>query len=208
MQSVVKQPGPSDLSDLMQAQMESIGGMTTAQLREELAKSLRITVEQLVRMAAIVRLLQDRGDELVDIRLSILNYLRKIAYGQILPELVVKFQSAPLLLNRASQLPLPDQKKLIGDAPVKLVIFENGRTDHRLLDPLKMNAVEIRQVFARDHIRDDAEQVSYLRSKPTPVHRHASEVVVDGKRKGIVVSGDNVFISRSDLVNYLSRVTD
>lgn len=151
-------------SEMVESQMKQMQAYDAPRLREELAKAFRVTVEQIVRMAAIIRLLEDRGENLDDIKSSMLGNLRRVAYGQILPDVMVRFQSVPLLLNRVSMLPIPDQQRLLSDEPIKVMILENGKTDHRLVRPLKMSKSEIQQVFAGEHLRDDGEQVSWLRN--------------------------------------------
>lgn len=197
------------LNELLETAVTALETHDNDRLREELAKAFRVTVEQIVRMAAIIRILETRGENLDDLKFGLLGYLRKVAYGQILPEVVVRLQSAPLLMTRVSQLPIPDQRKVIGGEPFRVVTIEDGITSHRLIEPTKMNSAEIRQVFAKDHIRDDGEQVSWIRSRPSRINRPSDNgVTVDARRKGIVVTGERVFISRMELVNLLARVTD
>lgn len=198
------------LNELLETAVSALSELDTEKLRAELAKAFRVTVEQIVRMAAIIRILEDRGDNLDDLKFGLLGYLRKVAYGQVMPEVVVKLQSAPLLMARVASLPIPDQKRVITEDPIKVTVIDDGVTTHRLISPLKMNASEIRQVFARDHIRDESEQISWIRSRPSRAAQSTGNngIQVDAKRKGIVVTGERVFISRSEMVNLLARVTD
>jgi hypothetical protein len=74
---------------------DDLSVLSTVELRQELIKSLGITADNLVRLAWIVRLLEEKGEDLSDLKLGLLTHLRKIAYGQVLPELVVRFASSP-----------------------------------------------------------------------------------------------------------------
>lgn len=63
---------------------------TVEELRAEVKRLLGITAENLVKLAAVVRELENRGEDISQLRLSILPNLRAIAGGKILPEVVVK----------------------------------------------------------------------------------------------------------------------
>lgn len=187
-------------------ELERIGSLEdTTELRTLLVRSLGVTVEQVILMAAIVRRLEELGDDLTDLEISVFPLIRKVAYGQIVPELLVRLQGKPSLLRRAASMPLPDQRGIANGEPLK-VIQPGG--DHRMIPPLKLTAVETRQVFASDHIRDEAEQAAWLREREQnqPVKPPDSEeIYLDRKRQGIVVAGR--FISASDLAHYLSQLT-
>lgn len=177
-----------------------------ATLRKDLIRTLSVTVEQIVRLAAIVRRLEELGDDLSDVELSLLPQLRKVAYGQLLPDLVLELQGRPSLLRKVSALPLPDQRKIATGVPLKVM---QGDGDHRLVPPLKLTDSEVSQVLGDDHIRDEGEQASWLRDREsrtrTPEKHNRSEVYVDMKARGIRVL--DVFIPASDLAHYLSQLT-
>src|SRR5271157_1277362 len=96
--------------------------LETIQLRQELTQSLHVTAAHLRRLAIIVRLLEERGEDLTDLRIGLLPYLRQIALGQILPEVIVRFAESPWMIRLVGSLPLPDQKRLSDGDRVTLVV--------------------------------------------------------------------------------------
>lgn len=165
-----------------------LGKIETAALKAELADSLRTTADGLVRMADIVAELQTRGEDLSDLRLGIVTWLRKIAAGQVLPEIVVRYQGSPQLLRHVSSLPISDQQRFADGDPVKLIVDLSG--DHRLVEPLKLTRDQLTQVFAVDHVRDDTEQIMVMetrRNRPTKTESQARRVRGDKDKGGVFV---------------------
>lgn len=189
------------------ADLTSLG---TADLLRELAVQLRHTAESMMRLAWIVRILEERGEDLSGLRLPLINHLRRIAHGQVLPELVVRFAAQPGLLNRVALLPMPDQQRLAAGDSVKLVVLRetaDGRreTDHRLVDPSKLTQDQIWQVFGQDRIRSEAEQVLYLEDKtmrPTTSPQPRGRVRPDVSRGGLIVNRS--FVSRGEIIHALA----
>lgn len=199
-------PSPAEIS-LVETDYQTLESLTTEQLREELAQGLRVTAECLSRLAAVVRILEERGEDLSELRIGLIGYLRRIAHGQVLPEVVVRFADSPMLLRRIASLPLPDQKRLAEGEPVKLVVpQEGGPADHRMADPLRMTRDQITLVFAADHIRDTAEQLLVVqdrRSKPVAKRlRDQRRVRPDRDRGGIVIG--RAFAAQAEAVAALA----
>ena len=88
---------------------------TTDRLREEFASGLRVTVDHLVRMAAILHELERRGVGVTGVPSRILSLLRRIASGKLLPETVVQFAGTPSVLAVVGRLPPERQRKMIED---------------------------------------------------------------------------------------------
>jgi hypothetical protein len=200
----------------VESQAKELDTLSTQELKDAFLESMRVAGTHLIRMAAIVRLLEKRGEDLSDLRYGLLGYIRKIACGQLLPEVVVKFQGAPLLLNRISSLPIPDQEKVVKTETFRVVRILNGDIDVRTVPPMLLSRDEVAQVFAADHIRDEIEQQVYLRARETkPLRRRRAqevrnassgpvEVVLDKRRKGLIING--VFFSRADLMKHLAEI--
>lgn len=184
-----------------------VSALPTERLRDELARGLAMTATNLVRLAVIVRALEERGEDLSELHgLGMVAYLRQIAHGQVLPEAVVRFSGYPMLLERVRGLPLPDQKRLTDGETVKLVILTDGRSDHRLADPLKLTRDQVSQVFARDHIRDEQEQRAMLedrqaRPKPSKPVFHG-RIRADRERDGIVIG--KTFVPAGDVLGAMA----
>ena len=175
------------------------------QLRMELTECLDTTRRTVIRMAAIVRRLEELGEDLSDLKLSVLRYIRRIAYGQMDAEVLVKFQGSPRILRIVSNLPLPDQQKLIESESVELLTGDGG--DRRKVPLLAMSGSEFRQAFSYDGIRDDAEQMSWLRNnKPSVVNHDKTRLMVDRDRGGLVFGSR--FFSQAEILEALRRLNE
>lgn len=178
------------------------------ELRKKLLDAFTLTVGRLVYMAAIVKRLEELGEDLTDMEISMMPQLRRIAYGQVSAELVVSLLGKTTLLRKASALPLPDQKKLAEGKPVKVALADG---DFRMVPAKDLTSKEVKQVFAADHIRDEGEQASWLRAHaPAPVTVDAEwekEKVYPDKKRGGLVIGDR-FIKTAELARYLSILTE
>jgi len=175
-------------------------------LLSELQKSFDISVQHIVRMSAIVRRLDELGVA-IELESSVLPYLRKIAHGNLSPDLFVTMQGNKCMLNIASTLPSPLQASIAKNEPVKVMEL-NG--DHRLIRPLDMTTKQVSQVFAFGRIRSDAEQVGHLRErlqlKEASKAGDSNEAVrIDRKRKGIIVG--QTFIPLVVLQQHVAELT-
>jgi len=182
---------------------------TTDELVAALKDAMGVTVKSLCRVAVLVRLLKERGYDLSELRIGMVAWLEKIAYGQVLPEIVQRYHGSSLIMRKLAGLPLDEQRRVASDEPLQVLTFdESGRPTHRLVAPSKMTPAEAHQVFAADHIRDLGEQRSYLESRKPRTARRRSGVFVDMKRRGLVVraGGEEVFLSAEDLSQYLTRL--
>lgn len=202
---------PESVPAGMEGQARALAEMTTEQLRGELARSLELTAAHLVRLALIVRTLEDRGEDLAGLRIHMLPYLRQIAYGQVLPEIVVRFAESPLLIRSISTLPIPDQRSIAEGRPVPMAIRkDDGSVDHRLVDPAYLRREQVAQVFARDRIRPIEEQIVLLEARgkprePKPATKGGA-VRPDRERGGIVVG--RTFVPLSDVVSALAELRE
>jgi hypothetical protein len=175
---------------------------TTERIKHELAHTLGLTANSLRRAALLVRTLEERGEDLSGLRLALLSHLKKIACGQLLPEVVVRFAGKPLLITLIGNLPIDDQRRLSSGDPVRLIVIgDDGRRTHRLADPLYMVPRQLRQVFATDHLRTDAEQNLILddrrRISSAPVPESVGGAKMDAEAGGVWVG--RKFFSLSDL---------
>lgn len=163
--------------------------LSTVELRDQLAGQLQLTADHLLRLALIIRELEDRGEDLSNFRLGLMPYLRQIAYGQVAPEIVVRYAGFPSLIQRVSRFPMPDQVRIASGEPVPLVVLRGEKTDVRQVDPLHLTREQLHQVFAQDHIRSVSEQAviaeQRLLEPPKPVRTKRSRVKADPERSGI-----------------------
>jgi hypothetical protein len=185
-------PAPKLVID--EAEHQKVLAMPTDRLKAELSKALEMTARSLMRLALIVRTLEERGEDLSDLRLGILGYLRQIAHGQVLPQVVVRFGGSPTLVRAVASLPAPDQRRLAAGEPVLMAVREGDRYTHRMVDPLRMSATQVRQVFGPDRIRDESEQILRLQaraaSEPSAPKKSQAKgkIAIDPKGRGIRVN--------------------
>lgn len=180
--------GELTLSPPIESELSRLSSLGNAALRDELVRCMSDTASHLLRLAAIIRVLEERGENLSDLKIGMVRHLRRIAYGQILPEVVVRFGSSTMLIDKIGSLPLPDQRRIASGEPIKLLV---GRGDHRMVDPLNMTQDQVRQAFGKDHIRDDAEQAAFLdspdRRRPGRKSLRVGRVRPDRERMGLIV---------------------
>lgn len=184
-------------------------GMTDEQLDAELSRCLRVTAEDMKRLAGILREKENRGHDISAFRMCPIHSLRLIASGQLLPEILVAFIGQPSLVRAIGSLPISDQERIARGEPLKLVVFgSGGQTDTRMVAPRLLGSKEIKQLFDRDHIRDEAEQAMYLDRQRQKQIRKAPDRVgvmrIDKERGGVTVG--NHFISEGDLASALKAL--
>jgi hypothetical protein len=172
-------------------------------LLTQLSEALAITTRHVIKVAALVRRLEECGVE-INIEFSLIPLLRKVAYGQVIPELVVTLQGAEPLLKKAAALPITEQAKIAENSPLK--VMQTGG-EYRTVPPLSMTRREIRQVFGDGRLRTDTEQIGWLNDEREKAQaaKGTSEIILDRKRGGIVVNG--TLITASDMARYLGELT-
>jgi hypothetical protein len=195
----------------LEAQRKELEALPTEALKDELLRALRWTSEGLVRIALIVRTLEERDEDLSNLKVTLLPYLRQIAHGQVLPDVVVRFGESPLLVRHISALPLPDQDRLARGELIPMAVKRpDGSVTHLLADPLSLRREQVAMVFARDRIRPLEEQVVLLEGKPIPRRRRDvgppsnARVKPDRERGGIVVG--RTFIPAAEAVAALAAL--
>lgn len=177
--------------------------------RTELLKIIRnclaSTVENFRLIAAAVRRLEECGMELCELEEEIpsLHVFRRIAHGQVAPELFVNVKNETLR-EAASSLPLPDQIRIANNEPVK--VMEPGGS-FRNVPAHSLSQREIRQVFTRGKFREDAAQISWIKEHAQPKERVADDrppLKLDRKRGGIILGG--WFISAAELGHVMAEL--
>jgi len=134
--------------------------LDSGKLRNILAESITDAARFIARAAICVKLMEERGDSLVGI--SQVNVLRKVASGQVLPELAWAFSESPAR-NIVIQAPLPDQIKLVKQ-PMQPVVEQapTGGVTTRMIDMTKATKDVVKQVVGPEGIRSPEEQIAYL----------------------------------------------
>lgn len=94
-----------------------------------------------------------------EISASVLVKLEKVGRGIIKPELLLS-DAAPYRVVRS--LPISDQDRLLQDPQVPILIESSGTMDVIHVDFRYLSATQTKQVFAKDHIRTEAEQRAWM----------------------------------------------
>lgn len=187
----------------------SLSKLSDDQLTQELGKALSLTVESITRAAACIAVMRQRGMDLSRVESSPLyKVLNRVAAGNLLPEVVTSYAGNEVLRRKISALPTDSQSELCEpDATVKVLTID-GKT--RKVRPIDMTPSEIAQVFARDHIRNDAEQRGYIEDrkraairKPQP---NGDGIAVDTRKKKIVCP-DGTELTLADLLKYAGMLS-
>jgi hypothetical protein len=146
---------------------EKLQTMSEADLRKYLASKLQLTAENLVELALVIREFDERGIDLGDLRISLLVYLRRIAYGQTLPEVVAQLGGRRDLLQRVAFLPLPEQQRCVDARGLALVTGEiaGGDYDTRCRQLLDLEPWEVRQLFGPNGLRNPMQQAVWLKGQ-------------------------------------------
>lgn len=136
-----------------------------------------LTVEIIETQAKLLLVLAARGYDLAQLNLGLRRHiLLKIAHGQLLPEIYVKFAGSVRAVQKIANLPLPDQRRIVEHLGIETVV--PGETETfvvRLLNPEYMTMDQLELVFAADHVRSPEAQIAILESRRT------NEVVSRGK---------------------------
>jgi len=171
----------------------------------ELHECLALSTNSLIRLAVIINRLEDLGVDIISLQIPNMNYFRKIASGQFMPELFIECSGSPGLLRKLSSLPISDQKRIADGSALK-VILQGG--DHLMVAPKDMTPSQIRQVFGTEGIRSDSQQAAWIvDSQQAKAFKRIPRpaIQIDRRKNGIVVG--ETFLSASDLAGYLSQLT-
>jgi hypothetical protein len=148
--------------DSLATELSRIKNLTTEELRAELAQSLGLTARHLLHLAAVWKELENRGEDLSDLRSGIGAYLPAIAAGTVLPETVVRYAGQPTLLRAVAALTPHEQHRLAEGGTVPLVVASGSGYTPRMLPAHALTAPQVRQVFGDRSIRNEAEQIALL----------------------------------------------
>jgi len=134
---------------------------------------------------------------------QLVRKFERIGRGQLLP--LLAYESGAWV-SALSRLPYGEQENYTRN-PVTVLIPEKGGYVPHHSEPRALTAGQVRQVFARDHVRTEAEQRNYLAEHgaevPTPVFDLPYRIV----RGKIVVMSAGWTLGREDLLRLLSLVT-
>lgn len=177
-----------------------------AALRDMLLRAIGSEVEHVVRISTLVRRLEEMGESLEDFPCStLLPWYRRVAYGQLMPEVLVQFGQHKALARRTMGLSIPEQRLIVCNGPIK--VMEPGG-DSRQVPAFDLSPRELKQVFDRDHLRTEAEQMAWIRDQQREAHMSQTgggdepEIKLD-RRHGRIWIGKRAF-SRKQILGWLA----
>jgi hypothetical protein len=142
-------------------------GLSIEELKQELRGQLRLTAEHFENAAQIVLRLEEKGVDLSELKLLLLPYIRKIAYGTLRATALHRLLSKDYVLSPLSRLPINDQDHLL-EHGVKLgVRKEDGSVSETRPKAMEsLTKVEAQVVFdPRGAWRRPAEQLAWQREQ-------------------------------------------
>ncbi|EFS6724215.1 hypothetical protein HW181_004677, partial [Salmonella enterica] len=149
----------------------NLASLSTLELKNELSRGLEITSRHLVYLAKIWRELENRGEDLSDIRHGMLSYLPLIANEQVEPGLVVNYAGQKTLLAALTSLPIEVQRQISETGYVDMA-SDDGRVVQ--VQVSRLRAADVYRVFdmQAQRVRPVAEQAKLImetaRRRPLP----------------------------------------
>lgn len=182
--------------------------ISTQALRAELARTLTISAQTLMRLALIWRELERRGEDLSDLRTGLAGYLPLIAAGQLDAEVVVRFAGNKTLLQSVSRLPVDEQHRLATGGQVDVLTFdEHGNPIATPLPVHALTATQARLVFDDGRLRPRDEQLALLNAKRLSKSGNAGgkrRVSIDRERRTIRIG--RVHVALGDVFAALAEL--
>lgn len=134
--------------------------LKTPELKKLFAESLEYTAKHLTYLGYIWAELESRGEDLSALRKGVAVYIPMIAYGKVDANLVMSYAGQKTLLNKLSQLPLHEQKKLATSGSVTYVHPDTKESME--IDLVDLDAKMIFQVFSETNIRTPEAQLKLI----------------------------------------------
>ena len=148
----------SDESAIGFPYLAGLQSLPTDALFAELRQALEVTAAHLVRLAAIWRELEARGQDLSGLRGGLWSYMTRIASGKLKAEVVVAFAGHATLLRRLAELPHTDQDRILADKMVAVAVEDKGQLVVRWMPVTHLGVKQLNQVFAEGRIVPAGEQ--------------------------------------------------
>lgn len=205
-------PGPDGTAavpEFLRAEWRATEGLSPEECLERLKESVGLTEENIRRSAVLVRRLVEAGRDISLISSRYVDLLRRVAYGQVLPALLVRHMNGGLLLARAAALPLPDQQDFAEDRPIQVVERAGGDFELRALRPSQLSPRQISQVFSGSRLRPPAEQVTYIKEHESRAPRRRRDWVVNTKRRTITIlpGGEALELGVKEITDMLREIS-
>lgn len=182
--------------------------LSAKELVREFCQAATDVAEGLVRMAAIVRVAEEKGidiQEMVGFSVE-LDLLRWIGQEKLLPGVASRHFTNMPLLRKAKDYSKADQLKLERDDPIKVAeVAEDGSTTDRAVRPSEMGAAQKKLAFGESAIRSLPEQEKVLKLQYRRPVADRTDIYYEYKngRAAFLVIGDKKF-TRAELQGFVN----
>lgn len=205
------------INEIQLLEVNEIVSASTEQLKQEFAKSLKVTANRLAYMATIYSELIGRGVDMSGLKGGLMEYMPLIASNQLDARLVIEYAGNKTLLSYLAKLSKDKQLELIERPVVKVVSLDDDVKSVEDINLDDIRAGQIFQVFDANAgvIRDEEEQYKQLLVKNSnsktrkSKNRRVNKVKIEGD--SIVVKGMDISIkavlqalSERDGIDYFS----
>lgn len=187
--------------------LDAIKSISTADLRQALARSLEVTAQHLELLGKIWVELENRGEDLSALRSGMAIYLPMIGHGKLSAEAAVAFAGQQLLLRELALLPISEQEKLArGEKLLLVTVNRDKQATTQAVTASMLHSRHYSLVFDNGRIRSPEEQKSLLLA-PTKRRRESvtrkKRVIVNKEQGLLMVSGMKIRID--DIVSALKE---
>lgn len=162
--------GPFDRESLikqMQEEYDKLQNKPIEELRSLLFSAIGKMSNLLMVCAACVRRIQEAGED-IQLTNGMRIWFEKLADCSLLPQAIQQFYPKPIMLNAVARMPIPTQAAIVRDEPLTVVRFDRGAKQIESVPPSRLEARDVAQVFGPDGIRDEGQQVQWLRARVRP----------------------------------------
>ena len=141
------------------------------------------------------------------IPLDVLAQFERIGRGHLHPQLLIATYPAATALQR---LPASVRDALLTE-PTELLTLKDGQTDILLVHARNLTRDQVRQVFARNHVRSIDEQRAWLESERTAREQTVTRIDIPyaiNHKRGCVTFRADVEVTEKELLRILTQLQD
>lgn len=182
--------------------------MTVAELKAAYEKINNNMEKEIEQLAAIVRALDKKGEDLRWIPLNLRKALLNIANGKISPKAFDVFKVLPVS-KWIYNLPIKTQERLATGAK-KIEVYEEkeGKSVIKAYDPVSFPTYKSKQVFSEDGIRNINEQKEWLDKNNNKTEDKKVEVQKDNKKVVITKGKISITITLSEMEKWINELKE
>ena len=187
-------------NELIKLNENQISSASTNDLKKEFARGLTITSEYLMYMSAIWNELNQRGEDLTDLRSGMMEYMPMIATKQLDAELVVKYAGQKTLLSYLSKLTKKEQSEIVKTGCVDFITVNEEGIKSKKLTLSSARASDLHQAFDPNRgVRslEEQEEIVLAKERRKTVHRKSravTKILIETGGQNIVAGGKSIKI--------------